>query len=206
MKNSSVIGSKESRADATSGTWMNVPENWLLESDGTLYVSTLPGTDFWRETYYGFTHDSGHFFGFEATSEFTCQFRVRGSYEELYDQAGIMVRTDEHHWLKAGIELTDGNAMQSSVLTDMTSDWAAAAFAGNPADFWIRATAQAGVLRVQMSADGQHWPLLRLCPFPIENNCRVGPVLCSPKRAGLEVVFSDITLGPPTNKDLHDLS
>ena len=206
MKDASVIGSKGSRADASSGTWMNAPENWRMESDGTLYVSTLPGTDFWRETYYGFTHDSGHFFGFEVPAEFTCQFRVRGSYEELYDQAGIMVRIDERHWLKAGIELTDGNAMQSSVLTDMTSDWAAASFAGNPADFWIRATAKAGVLRVQISTDGQHWPLLRLCPFPIEHDCRVGPMLCSPKRAGLEVVFSDITLGPPTNKDLHDLS
>lgn len=192
--------------NAPSGEWLNVPPDWSLGPDGALRVSTSLKTDFWRETYYGFTHDSGHFFGFEVPAEFACQFRVRGAYETLYDQAGIMVRVDEDHWLKAGIELTDGTAMQSSVLTDKKSDWAAAPFTGNHEDFWIRATAQSGVLRVQISADGRYWPLLRLCPFSIERGGRVGPMLCSPKRSGLEVIFSDITIGPPANKDLHDLS
>lgn len=30
----------------------------------------------------------------------------------------------------------------------------------------MRATLESGVLRLQYTADGQEWPLLRLCPFP----------------------------------------
>jgi hypothetical protein len=29
---------------------------------------------------------------------------------------------------------------------------------------------------------------------------------CTPDRAGLQVLFSDFTIGPPLGKDLHDLS
>lgn len=188
------------------GIWHNAPAEHLLDADGQLQVVTAPGTDFWRETHYGFTHDNGHFLAVKAPARFTCQLRVRGDYQELYDQAGIMVRVDEHHWIKAGIELSDGRAMLSSVRTDGVSDWATAPYPGDPTDFWMRATVDAGVLRLQVSGDGTHWPLVRLCPVPIAAHYQVGPMACSPKRGGLRVTFSDWTLGPASGKDLHDLS
>nr|WP_231748150.1 MULTISPECIES: DUF1349 domain-containing protein [unclassified Gluconobacter] len=91
-------------------------------------MTTDKGTDFWRETFYGFTHDSGHFYGMPAPSSFTAQLRIRAEYEKLYDQAGLMIRIDEKHWVKAGIELSDGRAMLSSVLTNGRSDWATASY------------------------------------------------------------------------------
>ena len=42
--------------------WFNEPSTWSLEGD-TLEVTTDPKTDFWRNTHYGFTRDSGHCFG-----------------------------------------------------------------------------------------------------------------------------------------------
>nr|POA14646.1 DUF1349 domain-containing protein [Pseudomonas sp. MPBD7-1] len=188
-----------------NGSWLNEPKIYT-PTETTLELLTDKETDFWRETYYGFTHDSGHFLGLEAPSRFTCQFRIRGTFEALYDQAGIMVRINERQWVKAGIELSDGHAMLSSVLTDGKSDWATSPYTADPTDFWMRATVADGVLRLQVSSDGSHWPLVRLCPFPVAPNYRVGPMACSPKRGGLKVLFSDWTLGPALGKDLHDLS
>ena len=76
----------------------------------------------------------------------------------------------------------------------------------DPDDFWLRMTVGDGVLRLQVSADGEQWPLVRLCPFPAAPRYLVGPMCCTPERAGLQVVFSDWTLTAPTGKALHDLT
>ncbi|MEA9711878.1 DUF1349 domain-containing protein [Xanthomonas campestris] len=189
-----------------TGTWLNPPKVHRVLPGDVLDVVTDKGTDFWRETHYGFTRDSGHFLGIKAPSRFTCQLRIRGKFEQLYDQAGIMVRVNEGQWVKAGIELSDGRAMLSSVLTDGTSDWATGPYEADASDFWMRATVDKGVLRLQVSRDGTYWPLVRLCPFPVADSYLVGPMTCTPERAGLRVQFSDWTLGPVLGKDLHDLS
>ena len=49
--------------------------------------------------------------GYEAKGGFTATLRVRARYEDLYDQAGLMVLVDEENWIKAGIEFSDGEAM-----------------------------------------------------------------------------------------------
>jgi regulation of enolase protein 1 (concanavalin A-like superfamily) len=186
-------------------TWLNEPAVWRLDG-GALTVTTDRSTDFWRETHYGFTHDTGHFFGRETAGDFTAEIRIQAQYRELYDQAGLMVRLSSAEWLKAGIELSDGKPMTSSVLTIGKSDWATAAHHGVASDFRMRVTVKAGVLRLQLSSDGKLWPLMRLCPFPNAESYRVGPMCCTPERAGLTVVFSEFRVTEPTQKDLHDLS
>jgi uncharacterized protein len=114
--------------------WLNEPVRWNLVADG-LSVVTDNATDFWRETHYGFTRHSGHLFGFRSEGGLTATVRVRAEYQILYDQAGLMVLFDEQNWVKVGIELSDGQAMLSSVLTIGRSDWATAPFRDDPADF-----------------------------------------------------------------------
>ncbi|MBO9653577.1 MAG: DUF1349 domain-containing protein [Agrobacterium tumefaciens] len=185
--------------------WHNEPQQWSL-SDGVLQLTTDKNSDFWRETYYGFTRDSGHFFGRQWQGDFTASLRVQGNYEELYDQAGIMVRIDGSRWIKAGIELSDGAACIGSVLTVDRSDWSTTAYSGDPRDLYLRVTVADGVLRLQTSGDGIRWPLLKLCPFPEAQFYQVGPMCCTPEREGLEVTFSEFHIGPPLHKALHDLS
>ena len=189
----------------SGGRWLNQPQDFVTDGAG-LHVVTDAGSDFWQETYYGFKRDSGHFYGFQTDGDFTAQLRVQGQFKELYDQAGIMVRVDETHWMKAGIELSDGRAMLSSVVTKGQSDWATNPYEGNPENFWIRATVKEGVLRLQVSSDSTTWALMRLCPFPVSSCYTVGLMTCSPERGGLKASFSDWQLGPPLNKQLHDLS
>ncbi|TRL42720.1 DUF1349 domain-containing protein [Rhizobium straminoryzae] len=185
--------------------WLNAPRRWSLTEKG-LQVTTDAKSDFWQKTYYGFARDSGHFFGLARTGGFTAQMRIRARYDQLYDQAGLMVRMDENHWLKAGIEFSDGVACLGSVLTLGQSDWATGPYAGDPSDLYLRVTVDAGWLRLQYSADGHHWPLMRLSPFPVAETYRVGPMCCTPEREGLEVLFSDFTVTAPSGKDLHDLT
>ncbi|KJC58386.1 regulation of enolase 1 [Bradyrhizobium sp. LTSPM299] len=186
------------------GVWLNEPERWSAQGD-SLEIVTDKATDFWRETHYGFNRDNGHFLGFRTGEAFTAELRVQGDFRALYDQAGIMVRIDAQHWVKAGIEFSDGDAMLGSVLTDGRSDWASAHYGHDASDFRLRATVANGVLRLQASADGKLWPLLRLAPFPKASSYLVGPMACTPERAGLKVVFSSFRLTPPLGKDLHDL-
>ncbi len=185
--------------------WLNAPGTWELDG-GRLRVVTDAKTDFWRETHYGFTRDSGHFFGCDAPAAFTAQLRVRARYDALYDQAGIMVRLDARNWIKAGIEMSDDRALLSSVLTVGRSDWATGPYGGDPADFWVLATVGGGVIRLQVSSDGRRWPLARLAPFPEAESYLVGPMCCTPERAGLEVEFSAFEVTRPLGKGLHDLS
>ena len=104
------------------GIWLNEPGRW--SADGSrLSLTTGDQTDFWRETHYGFTHDNGHFLGIEARSAFRASLRVQGRFETLYDQAGMMVRIDDAHWVKFGVERGKGRTMFSSVLTLGRSDY-----------------------------------------------------------------------------------
>ncbi|MBD8651808.1 DUF1349 domain-containing protein [Rhizobium sp. CFBP 13726] len=188
-----------------NGRWLNQPAN-SEASDLGLSVTTDANTDFWRETHYGFVRDNGHFYAFKAEGDFTAQVRVQAVFEHLYDQAGLMVRLDERRWVKTGIEFSDGYGLLGSVLTNDASDWATGRYDGDPSDFWIRVTVRSGVLRIQASGDGKTWPLVRLCPFPKADHYFVGPMCCTPERAGLEVRFSEWQIGQALGKNLHDLS
>ena len=191
--------------DFKQGKWLNQPANALV-NETELTITTDEKTDFWRETYYGFTRDSGHFLGFSGADGFTAKIRVQGQFRSLYDQAGLMLRIDEAHWMKTGVEFTDGERFLSTVITDGRSDWSVSQPFAELEDFYLRITLASGALRIQASNDGKLWPLLRLAPFPVAASYEVGPMACTPERHGLTVRFSGFEIGPAITTDLHDLS
>lgn len=187
-----------------TATWLNKPSEWEMYGDD-LTVTADSETDFWRETFYGFTRDTGHFFGVTATDAFTAQVRVGGNFRNLYDQAGLMVRIDEKRWVKAGVEFTDGQLFFCSVVTDGKSDWSVSHPVGSD-HFFVRITLADGAMRIQASTDGVTWPLLRLTPFSKAKSYLVGPMVCSPEGSGLRAQFTEFSIRPPQAKSLHDLS
>ena len=191
--------------DFNNGIWLNEPQAWKADESG-LTMTTDAKTDFWRETYYGFTRDSGHFLGFATGDSFTATIRIRGEFRTLYDQAGLMVRIDDTKWIKTGVEFTDGELFLSTVITDGKSDWSVSQPFKELEDFYIRVTVNNGAMRIQASRDGKFWPLLRLAPFPIAARYQVGPTACTPERSGLSINFSEFSIGPAITTDLHDLS
>lgn len=187
------------------GKWLNQPAMWQADEAG-FTMTTDDKTDFWRETYYGFTRDSGHFLGFPAADGFTATIRIQGEFRTLYDQAGLMVRIDDKRWVKTGVEFTDGELFLSTVVTDGKSDWSVSQPFKELEDFYLRVTLAKGALRIQASRDGSFWPLLRLAPFPVADAYEVGPTACTPERSGLAIRFLEFEIGPAITKDLHDLT
>lgn len=185
--------------------WINEPQSWECK-ENSLTVTTNEMTDFWNTTWYRFKRFSGHIYGCDVTGIFTFQVKVKANFTKLYDQAGIMVMTDEDHWLKSGIEYNDGAPTIGSVLSLGHSDWATGVFPGSADLFWMRLTRKGDSLRLQYSADGEIWPLLRLAHFPVGEKCTVGVMCCTPERGGLLVQFEDFSLSEPLDKELHDLS
>ena len=138
------------------------------------------------------------------TGDFSASAKVRGDYEALYDQAGLFLRIDERHWIKAGIEFTDGLMHFSVVVTRDVSDWSVIPLPrAKPSDaVSVRLTRHGDAVRVQFSVEGAPWQLARLCPFPAAD-AEIGVMACSPERAGFHAVFDDIVVGPAIARNLH---
>ncbi|PBC05185.1 DUF1349 domain-containing protein [Mesorhizobium sp. WSM3860] len=184
--------------------WVNPPPHHVF-GDGTLHVRTGKETDFWRETFYGFRRDNGHFLHRPVAGDFSAEVTVKGEYKALYDQAGLMLRLSETHWIKAGIEYTDGLAYVSVVVTNDTSDWSLVGIPTDPDGVRIRLTRHAEAIRVQhLDAAHDRWKPVRLAHFPVSRSVDVGMMCCSPQREGFEVMFSGFSVGPPIARELHD--
>jgi regulation of enolase protein 1 (concanavalin A-like superfamily) len=168
--------------------WLNEPPRWE-EADGILHVVTGEKTDFWRETHYGFIRDDGHFWHREMSGDFTATLEFHGEYQELYDQAGLMLRLDERNWIKAGIEFVDGRQMLSAVVTRDYSDWSTMPLPGNPEWVRIRCVREGSAVKVEWSGSEPEFRMLRLAYLPARNPIAVGAMCCSPQRAGFQVSF-----------------
>ena len=177
----------------SNGTWTREPVSSTLETSGALVVEAAEGSDWWRDTAYGFRHENGHALvaPWEPGTAVEVTFVLDGFVGE-FDQAGLAVVVDDAHWIKAGIEHSDGHQQLGAVVTVGSSDWSTGAV-----DHWdgtavtVRASRfdDAVVIRARSEADPE-WRLVRVARFP-HDNARIGPMLCAPTRAGLRVRFLD---------------
>lgn len=183
--------------------WRNPPP-FFEHRGATLVVRTGKDGDYWNNTFYGFRHLSGHFYGAPVGGDFSLELAFRATYQRLYDQAGAMVFVDDDNWLKCGCEFTDGALHFSVVVTrDDQSDWSMMPLAADPmAPVTLRLTRHAETLRVQI-LDGATWRLVRLCYLRMSDTVEAGPMTCSPLGEGLETTFSRIAFGEPISRDLH---
>ena len=183
--------------------WLNPPVVWSGDAR-KLELRTDAKTDFWRETFYGFVRDNGHAYLRGISGDFTASATILGDYEELYDQAGLLLRADERNWIKTGIEYTDGLMHLSVVVTRDVSDWSVIPLpeAGPGDAVSVRLTRHGNAARIQFSVGDAAWQMARLCPFP-DTDAEIGVMACSPERAGFRAQFKDLTVGPPIARELH---
>jgi regulation of enolase protein 1 (concanavalin A-like superfamily) len=189
------IGQMQAFLDA--GEWLNTPPHH--RASGTiLTVQAARGSDFWRHTLYGFSRDSGHALLAPMGAEGSLEVTFGGNFTHLYDQAGLMLRTDEETWIKAGAEVTDEELHLAAVVTNGHSDWSMAPGPGlREGPITIRASWSEGsvTLRARISADSP-WKTFRVVPFTVvPERARAGIFVCSPEYEGLNVDFSDVTFG-----------
>lgn len=188
----------------TAATWLNPPPGWTLTPEA-LTLQTGEATDFWRDTLYGFRRDSGHALLLPVPGDFTLHLTFDGDYQTLYDQAGLLLWQDGAHWLKAGVEISDGTANLSVVVTREGSDWSTLPLSGPAGQQRLRLTRLGGAIVVQARNAANRWQLLRVTPFP-ESPAQVGPMACSPERGGFSASFTEFALSSPVAQPLHDES
>jgi len=184
--------------------WLNAPPMWEV-NQGRLFVRSGNKTDFWQETYYGFHRDDGHFLGASRRGDFTAEVTFVGHYRELYDQAGLMIRHDARHWMKCGIEYTDGARHFSVVVTNGNSDWSAFRLDHEFDAMSARVTRNGDALFIQYRTDRMNeWRMARLAWFdPMLKEVSIGPAFCSPQREGFEAEFLDFSLNDPLSRNIH---
>ncbi len=181
------------RTGWSSDGWLNPPPE--VRRDGAdLLVLAAEGSDFWRVTSYGFVHDSGHALLADLPEGTACEVTFVADLTEQFDQAGLLVRADAEHWVKAGVELSDGVPQIGAVVTDEVSDWSVA-----PVPEWtgravtVRASRGGDALTVRARVGDEAWRLVRVAPLP-RGPLTVGLMCCAPTRAGLTVRFTDLRL------------
>jgi regulation of enolase protein 1 (concanavalin A-like superfamily) len=182
-------------------SWLNPPLG-ETRAGGAITVKTRGATDFWQQTFYGFRRHSGHFLHRVVTGDFTASVKFTGRYEALYDQAGLMVRADDSHWVKTGIEYTDGERHLSAVVTNDFSDWSVLPYRVPQEEVSIRLTRHGEAIRIQYEESGR-WQMVRLAYLKPSAELQVGLMCCSPEREGFEVTFRDFEIGPPIDRALH---
>jgi regulation of enolase protein 1 (concanavalin A-like superfamily) len=174
-------------------TWLNPPASEFYDS-GALTARCKGKTDFWRKTFYGYVNDNGHFLHMPAEGEFTFQARVNGNYSQLYDQAGIMVRLDEKHWMKCGSEYFEGRRWASVVVTHDFSDWSTMEDLTQNGPVYWRVQRKQDSIEAQCSKDGEKFTTVRQAYFPARVPLEVGVMCAAPEGSGFDSTFDQLEI------------
>ncbi|MFT3887002.1 MAG: DUF1349 domain-containing protein [Arachnia sp.] len=175
----------------SAGTWTTPPAH-VEEADGDLLVTCVEGSDAWRVTSYGFTHDTEHALVAPLPQDTAMEVVFTVDYDQQFDQAGVYVVAAPDRWTKAGVEFADGHPQLGAVVTGPYSDWSVA-----PVDAWrgqrvrVRVSRSGDALTVRAGIDGEPLALVRVAPFPEDAEASAGPLTCAPTRAGLTVRFHE---------------
>jgi regulation of enolase protein 1 (concanavalin A-like superfamily) len=178
---------------ASRMTWFNEPASATF-AEGGVVVRSKPKTDYWRKTFYGYITDNGHFFHLPVSGEFTFQARVSGKYASLYDQAGLMVRLDEKHWMKCGSEFFENRRWASVVFTHDFSDWSTLDDLSQSSPVYWRVARKKDSIEAQCSTDGKTFLTVRQGYFPAAVEVKVGIMCAAPEGAGFDAVFDHLRL------------
>jgi hypothetical protein len=173
--------------------WLNEPASWQRTGD-VLRVSVDPGTDFWRTTGYGYVHDNGHIYGELLPGDLDVSVRVRGAFANQYDQAGIMLRADEHTWLKTGLEFFEGRPRLSTVLTMGCSSWMVADLPPGTDEVTLRVSRRGDAVEVRYAAGEGVAELAALVFMPPGREMLAGIVCAAPEGGGFSVAFHDLRI------------
>jgi regulation of enolase protein 1 (concanavalin A-like superfamily) len=177
------------------GEW-SVPPAATRVDGSDLLVRPRDRSDLWRVTSYGFVHDDGHGLLVDLPDGTAVEVSFLADFTEQFDQAGILVRADETHWVKCGVEYADGAPQVGAVVTREVSDWSTAPFPEwHGREVTVRVSRRGDALTVRARAGGD-WQLVRLAPIDPDLTWRAGPSCCSPTHDGLEVRFTGWAIGP----------
>ena len=173
--------------------WFNEPSSWEVE-DGNLRMQVTPQSDYWRITHYGFTVDDGPFYYTTRGGEFEVSVKISGNYKTRYDQMGLMLRIDEEHWIKTGIEYVDGVYNFSTVITNVHSSWSIVELGEKPESLWIKAIRRLDAVEIFYSLDGDNFKMSNVAYLSENKPVMVGMMAASPDGDGFSALFENFSV------------
>ncbi|MBI9063073.1 MAG: DUF1349 domain-containing protein [Marinilabiliaceae bacterium] len=173
--------------------WFNEPSSWEVKNDN-LTMQVTPQSDYWRVTHYGFTVDDGPFYYTTRGGEFEVTVKITGKYQTRFDQMGLMLRIDEQHWIKTGIEYVDGVYNFSTVTTDVHSSWSVVELDKKPESLWIKAIRRKDAVEIFYSFDGKKYKMSNLAYLADKKPVMVGMMAASPDGDGFEALFEEFSV------------
>jgi regulation of enolase protein 1 (concanavalin A-like superfamily) len=178
----------------SAGSWTHAPAEFstaTIDDAVQLTVAAVESSDAWRHTAYGFVHDTEHALLAPLDVGEAMDVSFRSAWNGDFDQAGLFVRIDDEHWVKAGIEYADNHLGLGAVVTDIRSDWSV-----GHVDDWhgkeitVRVSRWPDAVIIRARADDGEWRLVRVAPFDGDAAASAGPFLAGPTRAGFTVRFT----------------
>jgi cell division protein FtsW (lipid II flippase)/regulation of enolase protein 1 (concanavalin A-like superfamily) len=166
--------------------WYNEPAKWSEDGETITITSSakrISGARPRRRI-----RDSGHFYFEPVSGDFVAEV-VQHNYHALYDQAGLMVRVDNAHWMKCGIEFFNGVQHASVVVTRDYSDWSVLPLTEPPPVLWLRVARHGSTFEVSYSRDGAAYTMLRQTYLADAAAVNVGVVVCAPIGDGFTATF-----------------
>ena len=175
--------------------WIRKPDYVKIE-DNKIEMMTLPKTDLWQRTYYGFQNDNAPLLQIK-TEELYFSFVVKTTFESKhrFDQCGIVLYLDSENWLKASIEYENDTYQRlGGVVTNHGySDWATTDISASIKEMWYRLSRRESDYCIECSEDGIHFKQMRICHlWEGSKTISFGIYACSPEYSSFKAVFSDL--------------
>lgn len=174
---------------------------WQITDNNKLELYPPSQKDFWRQTYYRpiLVKDDGPVLCTELTADddvytITTSFTLYA--HRQFDQAGLCVRLDAQHWIKSGIEVVDGRARLSCVVTNVYSDWSTQPWTPQQTTAGSTLTEVVCTIRIhsfgqgnfvvesKQSDDDATWELVRICHLSQAHTCQPDPLAKHPTVQG----------------------
>jgi regulation of enolase protein 1 (concanavalin A-like superfamily) len=186
--------SDEVRTKRPGMHWHCEPEEWSQHRT-TVMMRCPPGTDFWRKTMTNSVADNAPFYFLEVQGDFEVRVKVKASYDNPDDQAGIMVREDDLNWVKLGIQMVGTVPHMCATITHDYSDWSMHPLPHMPEFMWVHAKKIGDGLEVYISEDSFDWMQIRQGDINPDAIHQVGLYCASPNSDdGFEVTFEDLMI------------
>jgi regulation of enolase protein 1 (concanavalin A-like superfamily) len=177
--------------------WTRQPNDSCINND-LVEMTTIPNTDLWQRTYYGFQNDNAPALQME-TEERYFSFMVKTSFDSKhrFDQCGIVLYLDSENWLKASIEYENEKYQRlGSVVTNHGySDWATTDISSEVKEMWYRLSRRESDYCIECSTDGVTFKQMRICHlWEGAGKIKFGIYACSPEESSFKACFTDLSL------------
>ena len=194
-----------------SAIWLNKPEKFEI-TDQAVKIITVPNTDYWQRSYYGFRNDNAHSLLLESEINFSFTIKTSFNYKKQFDQCGLIIYLNSDNWFKASIEFENINLSRlGSVVTNLGySDWATTDIP-TVSVMWYRLSRRGPDFLIESSPDGLNFKQMRIfhlhClgettaemgklnpPAPADKPISFGLYACSPSDSSFEAEFNNFKL------------